>query len=129
MLVVVFVRTFSLIEVSFFIGVLVAVFFIVTLLANVLDPLVLSFWNESLERSFPERESFVVTKELFLDLGRELLALEPLRLLPSLLLFLQDCAELGLPGESPLRLRVPGAGLCLPMNIYVNVNDDSVKLR
>lgn len=73
-----------------------------------------SFISESLLRSFDDKESLADINELFLDFGSDaLLPLEAFRLLPSLL-FLQDCAECGLPGESPLRLRVPGAGLCLP---------------
>lgn len=68
---------------------------------------------ESLLLSLPVRESLALTRDVFLDLERELLLLLPDKLFPSLL-FLQDCAECGLPSESPLRLRAPGAGLCLP---------------
>lgn len=72
------------------------------------------FNRESVLRSFEDSESLADTRELFRDFGKDVLLFELLRLFPSLLLFLQDCAEWGLPGESPLRLRVPGAGLCLP---------------
>lgn len=74
----------------------------------------LNFDSESLLRILPLSESLAVVSEPFLDFDSELLLLLPERLLPSLL-FLQDCAECGLPGDSPLRLRVcVGAGLCLP---------------
>lgn len=60
-----------------------------------------------------DNESLADTRDPFRDLGKDELLLLPERLLPSLL-FLQDCAECGLPGDSPLRLRAAGAGLCLP---------------
>lgn len=51
------------------------------------------FNNESVLRSFEDNESLAETNELFLDFGSEVLLLALFKLFPSLLLFLQDCAE------------------------------------
>ena len=74
------------------------------------------FDEASALRTLPVSESRVDVREPLRDLGSEPLLLLPDSRLPpvSLLRFLQDCAECGLPGESPLRLRAEGAGLCLP---------------
>jgi hypothetical protein len=56
-----------------------------------------SFESESLLLSLLESESLAETSDPFLDFGRDELLLLPDKLLPSLL-FLQDCAECGLPG-------------------------------
>lgn len=120
MLEVVFERTFSSFGTDEFVHLLtVPVFFRVPTGVEHLVPKLLLpggdiFSNESVLRSLDVSESLAVTSELFLDFDSDALLFELFKLLPSLLLFLQDCAEWGLPGESPLRLRVPGAGLCLP---------------
>lgn len=63
--------------------------------------------SDSVLFSLPVSESFAALREpLLRDFGS--------RLPESPLLFRSDCAECGLPGDSPLRLRAPGAGLCLP---------------
>lgn len=51
------------------------------------------FSSESVLRSFDDSESLAVTSELLRDFGSDALLFELFKLLPSLLLFLQDCAE------------------------------------
>lgn len=122
MLEVVFERTFSSFWIDEFVHLLVVpVFFNVPTGVEHRVPKLLLFGGdifskESVLRSLDDSESLADTKELFLDFGNDVLLLELLKLFPSLLLFLHDCAEWGLPGESLLLLRVPGAGLCLPRN-------------
>lgn len=99
MLEVVFERTFSSFETEEFVHLLVApVFFSVPTGVELLVPRLLLFGcdilsNESVLRSLEDSESLAVTSELFLDFGNDVLLLELLKLFPSLLLFLQDCAE------------------------------------
>lgn len=122
MLEVVFERTFSSFWIDEFVHLLVVpVFLSVPTGVEQRVPKLLLFGGdilskESVLRSLDDSESLADTKELFLDFDNDVLLLELFKLFPSLLLFLQDCAEWGLPGESPLLLRVPGAGLCLPRN-------------
>lgn len=67
-----------------------------------------SLVSDSVLFSLPVSESLAALSDepMFRDLG--------IRLPESTLLFRSDCAECGLPGDSPLRLRAPSAGLCLP---------------
>lgn len=98
MLEVVFERTFSSFETEEFVHLLVVpVFFSVPTGVELLVPRLLFggdiFSNESVLRSLEDSESLAVTSELFLDFGNDVLLLELFKLFPSLLLFLQDCAE------------------------------------
>lgn len=68
--------------------------------------------NDSLLLSFPVRESFAALSEPLRDFGSRL---------PESHLFRTDCAECGLLGDSPLRLRAPGAGLCLPSSAKLKI--------
>lgn len=100
MLEVVFERTFSSFapDEEFVHLLIVPVFFRVPTGVEHLVPKLLLFGgdifnNESVLRSLDDSESLADTKELFLDFGSDALLLELFKLLPSLLLFLQDCAE------------------------------------
>lgn len=99
MLEVVFERTFSSFGLAELVHlVFVLIFFRVPTGVEHLVPILLLFGgdifsNESVLRSLEDSESLAETRELFLDFGNDELLLELFKLLPSLLLFLQDCAE------------------------------------